>query len=263
MTKKFLTIIPVRLASTRLPNKPLANILGKSMIQRVYEQALKADLGKVIIACDGEEIAAEVKKFGGEFVITDPNLPSGTDRIYAAYQKFQNEDFDAIINLQGDLPNIAPHVIKAAAEASLEKDCDIATVASRIINESEITNPNVVKVAISFELSKQQAEKKDLGRALYFSRCPIPYSKENSKENVQENLVDYFHHIGIYAYKKTALEKFISLKPSALEKRESLEQLRALENDMKIFVKIVDAHPLSVDTKEDLEVVTNVIAKSE
>lgn len=251
MTKKFLTIIPVRLASTRLPNKPLANILGKSMIQRVYEQALKADLGKVIIACDGEEIAAEVKKFGGEFVITDPDLPSGTDRIYAAYQKFQNEDFDAIINLQGDLPNIAPHVIKAAAEASLEKDCDIATVASRIINESEITNPNVVKIAISFELSKQ----KDLGRALYFSRCPIPYSKEN--------LVDYFHHIGIYAYKKTALEKFISLKPSALEKRESLEQLRALENDMKIFVKVVDAHPLSVDTKEDLEVVTNVIAKSE
>jgi len=267
MTKKFLTIIPVRLASTRLPNKPLANILGKSMIQRVYEQALKADLGKVIIACDGEEIAAEVKKFGGEFVITDPNLPSGTDRIYAAYQKFQNEDFDAIINLQGDLPNIAPHVIKAAAEASLEKDCDIATVASKIINESEITNPNVVKVAISFELSKQQAEKKaekkDLGRALYFSRCPIPYSKENSKENFQENLVDYFHHIGIYAYKKTALEKFISLKPSALEKRESLEQLRALENDMKIFVKIVDAHPLSVDTKEDLEAVINMISKAE
>lgn len=263
MTKKFLTIIPVRLASTRLPNKPLANILGKTMIQRVYEQALKADLGKVIIACDGEEIAAEVKKFGGEFVITDPNLLSGTDRIYAAYQKFQNEDFDAIINLQGDLPNIAPHVIKAAAEASLEKDCDIATVASKIINESEITNPNVVKVAISFELSKQQAEKKaekkDLGRALYFSRCPIPYSKENSKEN----LVDYFHHIGIYAYKKTALEKFISLKPSALEKRESLEQLRALENDMKIFVKIVDAHPLSVDTKEDLEAVINMISKAE
>jgi len=267
MTKKFLTIIPVRLASTRLPNKPLANILGKSMIQRVYEQALKADLGRVIIACDGEEIAAEVKKFGGEFVITDPNLLSGTDRIYAAYQKFQNDDFDAIINLQGDLPNIAPHVIKAAAEASLEKDCDIATVASKIINESEITNPNVVKVAISFELSKQEAEKKDLGRALYFSRCPIPYSKENSKENFQENfqenLVDYFHHIGIYAYKKTALEKFISLKPSALEKRESLEQLRALENDMKIFVKIVDAHPLSVDTKEDLEAVINMISKAE
>jgi 3-deoxy-manno-octulosonate cytidylyltransferase (CMP-KDO synthetase) len=251
MTKKFLTIIPVRLASTRLPNKPLADILGKSMIQRVYEQAVKANLGKVIIACDGEEIANEVKKFGGEFVITDPNLPSGTDRIYAAYQKFRDEDFDAIINLQGDLPNIDPEVIRAAAESSLEAGCDFATVASKIINESEISNPNVVKIAISFE----GFEQKDLGRALYFSRCPIPYSKENS--------VDYYHHIGIYAYKKKALEKFISLKPSELEKRESLEQLRALENDMKIFVKIVKAHPLSVDTKEDLEVVTNVIFQNQ
>lgn len=240
MNKKILTIIPVRLASTRLPNKPLADICGKTMIQRVYEQALAADLGDVIIACDGAEIANEAKKFGAKFVITDPNLPSGTDRIYAGFKSFGG-DFDVIINLQGDLPNIDPRVIRAAAEAALRDDCDIATVASKIKNREEISNPNVVKIAMT-----------ENGRALYFSRCAIPYSKENSG--------DYFHHIGIYAYKKTALEKFVNLAPSSLERRESLEQLRALENDMRIFVKIVEAHPLSVDTKEDLEIVTKLIS---
>ncbi len=244
MPSKVLTIIPVRLASTRLPNKPLADICGKSMIQRVYEQALAADLGDVLIACDGEEIALEAKKIGAKFVITDPNLPSGTDRIYAAYKNF-GKDFDVIVNLQGDLPNIDPQVIRASADAALAHDCDIATVASKIKNESEISNPNVVKIAISFK-------EKNLGKALYFSRCPIPFSKTNE--------ADFYHHIGIYAYKKSALEKFVKLAPSTLEQRESLEQLRALENDMTIFVKVVEAHPLSVDTKEDLEIVTNLIA---
>lgn len=244
MIRKILTIIPVRLASTRLPNKPLADICGKTMISRVYEQAAKANLGDVLIACDGEEIAAEARKIGANFVITDPDLPSGTDRIYAAYKSF-GKDFDVIVNLQGDLPNIDPEVIKSAAEAAFTSDCDIATVASKIKNESEISNPNVVKIAISFK-------EKNLGKALYFSRCPIPYSKTNE--------ADFYHHIGIYAYKKTALEKFVKLEPSTLEKRESLEQLRALENDMTIFVRIVDAHPLSVDTKEDLEIVTKLIA---
>lgn len=237
MNKKILVAIPARLASTRLPNKPLADILGKSMIQRVYEQALAADLGDVVIACDGEEIANEAKKIGAKFVITDPKLPSGTDRIYAAW-KALGGDFGVIVNLQGDLPNIDPKVISAAAKAALNKDCDIATVASKIKNPDEITNPNVVKIA-----------RAESGRALYFSRSPIPY-----------NQGDYFHHIGIYAYKKSALEKFVNLAPSMLERRESLEQLRALENDLKIFVEIVDAHPLSVDTKEDLEAVTKAIA---
>ena len=246
MKNKVLTIIPVRLASTRLPNKPLADICGKSMIQRVYEQALAANLGDVVIACDGEEIAAEVKKFGGKFVITDPDLPSGTDRIYAAYKKFHGDDFDVIINLQGDLPNIDPQVIRAAAKAALENDCDIATVASKIKNDDEIHNPNVVKIAIAFK-------EEELGKALYFSRCPIPFSKDGTG--------NYYHHIGIYAYKNSALEKFVNLAPSILERRESLEQLRALENDMRIFVKIVDAHPLSVDTKEDLEVMIKLIGK--
>lgn len=245
MTKNFLIIIPARLASERLPKKPLADICGKSMIQRVYEQALAADLGEVLVACDGEEIAAEVKKFGAKFVITDPNLASGTDRIYAAFKNLENKNFAVIVNLQGDLPNIDPQVIRAAAEVALNQDCDIATVASKIKNTSEISNPNVVKIAIAFK-------EKNLGRALYFSRSAIPFSKNNSD--------DFFHHIGIYAYKKSALEKFVNLAPSMLEKRESLEQLRALENNMKIFVKIVDAHPLSVDTKEDLEIVRKILS---
>lgn len=244
MRNRILTIIPVRLASTRLPNKPLADICGKSMIQRVYEQALKANLGDVIIACDGEEIALEAKKIGAKFVITNPDLASGTDRIYAALKSQKDQDYDVIVNLQGDLPNIDPNVIVAAANSALNSDCDIATVASKIKNPSEITNPNVVKIAIAFGDEKS-------GSALYFSRMTIPYSKENSG--------DYFHHIGIYAYKKSALEKFVQLTPSPLEKRESLEQLRALENNMKISVAIVDAHPLSVDTKEDLEIVINLI----
>lgn len=246
MTEKILIIIPARLASSRLPNKPLADICGKTMIQRVYEQAMAAGLGEVIISCDGEEIAAEVKKIGAKFVITDANLPSGTDRIYAAFKSLKKNDFDVIVNLQGDLPNIDPQVIRAAAEAALNSDCDIATVASKIKNTSEISNPNVVKIAISFT-------EKNLGQALYFSRAPIPFSKNDA--------ADFYHHIGIYAYKKSALEKFVKLAPSMLEKRESLEQLRALENNMKIFVKIVDAHPLSVDTKEDLEIVRNLIAQ--
>ncbi len=240
MTNKILTIIPVRLASTRLPNKPLADICGKTMIHRVYEQAKFAGLGDILIACDGEEIAAEARKIGAKFVITDPDLASGTDRIYAAFKAYGSDDFDVIVNLQGDLPNIDPNVIRTAAEAVLNSDADIATVASKIKDRAEITNPNVVKIAIS-----------ETGSALYFSRSPIPYSKENSG--------DYFHHIGIYAYKKAALEKFVKLTPSPLERRESLEQLRALENNMKIAVKIVEDHPLSVDTKEDLEIIINLI----
>ena len=239
MKKKVIIIIPARLASTRLPNKPLAMIDGKTMIQRVYEQALKANLGEVFIATDGLEIGNEVKKFGGNYILTNPDLQSGTDRIYSAY-KLLKEDFDIIVNVQGDLPNIDPKVITECTNLALESDCDIATVASKITDISEINNPNVVKIALAQN-----------GLALYFSRSAIPFSK-----NINDA---YFHHIGIYAYKKNALEKFVNLTPSPLEKRESLEQLRALENGMKIAVKIVDAHPLSVDTQEDLDKVINLI----
>lgn len=234
---KILTIIPARLASTRLPNKPLADIFGKPMIVRVFEQAKMANLGEIIVACDCQEIATAVENAGGKAIITDPNLPSGTDRIFAAMLKMPNyQDFEVIVNLQGDLPTIDPKVIIAAAQAASQESVDIATVASVIKNMDEINNPNVVKIAIAF------LENPTLGQALYFSRSPIPHGAG-----------DYYHHIGIYAYKRKALERFVNLKPSKLEKRESLEQLRALENQMKIAVQIVEAHPLSVDTKEDLE----------
>ncbi len=240
---KILTIIPARLASTRLPNKPLADIMGKPMIVRVFEQAKKANLGEIVVACDSKEIKDAVENAGGKAIITDPNLPSGTDRIYAAMLQMPNyQDFEVIVNLQGDLPVIDPKVVEAAANAALRSDADIATVASVIKNESEITNPNVVKIAIAFD------ETKKFGQALYFSRASIPHGAG-----------DYYHHIGIYAYKRKALEKFVKLSPSNLEKRESLEQLRALENQMKIVVQVVDSHPLSVDTKEDLEAVINFL----
>jgi 3-deoxy-manno-octulosonate cytidylyltransferase (CMP-KDO synthetase) len=238
LDKKTLIIIPARLNSTRLPRKPLADICGKSMINRVYDKAIEANIGDVVIACDGDEIACEVKRFGGKFIITDPDLPSGTDRIYQAFKQVDNfNEFTDIINLQGDLPTIDSDLIKHASLA-LKEGCDIATIASRIKDKSEINNPSVVKIAIAFDNLNE-------GRALYFSRSAIPYSKEED--------ADYFHHIGIYAYKVKSLEKFVSLGLGDLEKRESLEQLRALENNMKIAVKIVDSHPLSVDTKEDLE----------
>jgi 3-deoxy-manno-octulosonate cytidylyltransferase (CMP-KDO synthetase) len=243
---KILIIIPARLASTRLPNKPLADIFGKTMIERVYLQALKAGLGEVCVACDGAEIADVINKSGGKAIITDPALPSGTDRIYAALEQVdaQNE-FDVVVNLQGDLPAIDPEVIRAAVNALINSDSDIATVASVIKNKSEITNPNVVKIAIAFN---DAADGNNKGSALYFSRSAIPYGSS-----------EYYHHIGIYAYRKSALMKFVSLKPSGLEKIESLEQLRALENNMKIKVQIVNSHPLSVDTKEDLEAIKKFI----
>ena len=246
LNKKFIIIIPARLASTRLPNKPLANILGKTMIRRVYEQALKAGIGEVYVACDGKEIAAEIESFGGKAIITNPDLHSGTDRVFAALKDIDKlNEFEVIINLQGDLPAVDPEVIRSAASALIESNADIATVASIIKEKNEILDPNVVKAVISFDRTK------DLGNALYFSRSAIPYNADK-----------YYHHIGIYAYKKSALEKFISLSPSKLEKTESLEQLRALENSMKIAVRIVDSYPLSVDTKEDLEEIKRVINNS-
>lgn len=246
MEDKIAIIIPARLASTRLPNKALANILGKTMIRRVYEKAMQVDGVKVFVACDNKEVLQEIENHGGVAILTDPNLPSGTDRVYAA-SKLIDEDFDVIVNLQGDLPNIDPAVINSAIEALKNSDADIATVASIITEKEEIKDPNVVKIAISFSEGDRKS-----GNALYFSRCPIPYDKNQS--------VPYYHHVGIYAYKREALEKFVALNPSILEKQESLEQLRALENNMKIAVQIVDSNPLSVDTREDLLSVIKLIS---
>ncbi|MBY0281828.1 MAG: 3-deoxy-manno-octulosonate cytidylyltransferase [Alphaproteobacteria bacterium] len=233
---KPIIVIPARLASTRLPNKPLAEIQGKPMILRVWEQAMAADIGEVIVACCGSEIADIITKAGGHAVLTNPNHPSGTDRIYEAIQSRLNISKDSIIvNLQGDLPTISKESLKAVLEPLQNSKVDIGTLAVPISDPKQIENPNVVKIALTFD-------KPNIGRALYFSRSAIPY-----------RATEYYHHIGIYAYRISSLARYVSLQPSPLEQTEKLEQLRALEDGMRIDVGIIGEVPHTVDTKEDLE----------
>ena len=225
-------IIPARLASTRLPNKPLALIGGLPMIVRVMKRAQAANIGRVVVACDGEEIAGAVRAAGGEAVITDADLPSGSDRIFQALTKIDpDKKHDIIINVQGDMPCLDPKIIGEVLLVLENPTVDIATLAAKITDEAEKTDHAVVKVAISAS-----------GKALYFSRATIPYGEGA-----------YYHHIGIYAYRREALEKFVALPPSPLELREKLEQLRALEAEMQIGIATTDTVPLGVDTLEGLE----------
>lgn len=225
-------IIPARMASTRLPNKPMALIGGLPMIVQVMLRAKASGVGRVVVACDGEEITKAVKDAGGEAVITDADLPSGSDRIFQALSKIDPEKkHDIIINVQGDMPCLDPKIIKKVFAVLENKEVDIATLAAVITDAAEKTDPAVVKIAMS-----------EQGRALYFSRATIPHGEGA-----------LYHHIGIYAYRRAALEKFVSLPPSSLELREKLEQLRALEAGMIIDVAVVDTVPLGVDTIEGLE----------
>jgi 3-deoxy-manno-octulosonate cytidylyltransferase (CMP-KDO synthetase) len=232
-------IIPSRLASTRLPNKPLADIMGKPMIIRVAEQATKANIGEVIIACGDQEILGVVKEHGFNGVLTDPKLQSGSDRVYEAYEKL-NLNAEVILNVQGDLPIISPKVIKQIYNQLIDSKTDIATAAAKIVDEEEKVNPNVVKAVIAKN-----------NHALYFTRSKCPYGEG-----------DLYHHIGIYAYTNAALKSFVALEQSPLERRESLEQLRALENGMTISVAIVDEVPIGVDTPADLEKARRFLAQS-
>ncbi|MBB4196894.1 3-deoxy-manno-octulosonate cytidylyltransferase [Rhodoblastus sphagnicola] len=234
--QKTLVVIPARLASTRLPNKPLADVCGEPMIVQVFRRALEAGVGPVLVATDGEEIAGAVRAAGGEAVITDPDLPSGSDRIAAALRLYDPaKRFDIIVNLQGDLPTIDPASVRASLAPLADPGVDIATLAARIFRVEERTDSNVVKVVGSPLSATRQ-------RALYFTRATAPWGEG-----------DLYHHIGLYAYRRAALEKFVALAPSALEKREKLEQLRALEAGMRIDVEIVETVPLGVDSPHDLE----------
>ncbi len=236
MSAKVLIVIPARLASTRLPNKPLADICGAPMIVEVLRRAMEAEIGPVLVAADGEEIAGAVRAAGGQALVTDPGLPSGSDRIFAALQKFDPErNFDAIVNLQGDLPTIEPASVRAALAPLQDEKVDIATLAARIVRAEERSDPNVVK-AVGAPIGPKRM------RALYFTRAAAPWGEG-----------DLYHHIGLYVYRRAALERFVALPPSTLERREKLEQLRALEAGMRIDVEIVDSVPLGVDTAEDLE----------
>lgn len=230
-------LIPARLASTRLPAKPLADIGGVPMIVRVLRQAEAAKLGPVAVAAGEADIVAAVEAAGGRAVPTDPALPSGSDRIHAALGILDpGGRHDVVINLQGDLPALDPAQIRAVAAALEDSGADIATLAAEITDPAERTNPSVVKAVVAWDGAGR------LGRALYFTRATAPTGEG-----------PLFHHVGLYAYRRAALERFVSLPPSLLETREKLEQLRALEANMSIAVACVDSVPLSVDTPADLE----------
>lgn len=235
--KNPVILVPARMGSTRLPNKPMAEIGGKAMIVHVWERAKEAGLGPVLVAAAEEEIIDVIKKAGGEAVLTDPNHASGSDRIFEALSKFDPASrYDAVINVQGDLPVLDPAIIRAAWDLLRKSNADITTLAAEITREEEKTNPNVVKVVAGFKAGERNA------RALYFTRATAP-----------ANEGPLYHHIGLYAYRREALAAFVKMPPGILEKREKLEQLRALEAGMRIDVALVDTIPLGVDTIEDLE----------
>jgi len=234
---KPIVLIPARMASSRLPGKPLADIAGRPMIVRVWERAVAAGVGPVLVAAAEREIVEAIEGAGGRAVLTAPDLPSGTDRIRAALETVDpGHAHDVVVNLQGDLPAIAPETIRAAVDALAATGADIATLAARIEDPADFDNPNVTKAIVAWGVGG------DVGRALYFTRARAPSGEG-----------PLFHHVGIYVFTRTALDRFVETQPSALEKRERLEQLRALEAGMTIAVARVDEVPLSVDTPDDLE----------
>jgi len=239
-----IVIVPSRMASTRLPGKPLADICGMPMIMQVWHRAKQAKIGNVLVAAAEDEIANIVRLAGGDAILTDANLPSGSDRVAQALAMRDVERrYEYIVNLQGDLPTIDPKAIRACLGAFLTHDADIATLVSQIDNEEEIANPNVVKAVTSF------TDGSSTGLATDFVR--------NVGSDMQ---APYWHHIGIYAYRRAALEKFVQLPVSQREKDRSLEQMRALDNGMKIAVSRVDTVPFGVDTPADLERARTMLA---
>jgi 3-deoxy-manno-octulosonate cytidylyltransferase (CMP-KDO synthetase) len=232
---RVLILIPARMAANRLPGKPLADIAGEPMIVHVLRRAQAAGIGPVAVATDSEAIAACVEKAGGRAVMTRADHGSGSDRVFEALQSMDpSGQTEIIVNLQGDLPTLAPADIVAALRPLADTGVDIATLAAEITDARERANPNVVKVVGSPVAPRRL-------RALYFTRADAPGGEG-----------PFYHHIGIYAYRRSALARFVSLPPSPLEHRERLEQLRALEDGMRIDVTVVDAVPLGVDTAEDL-----------
>jgi 3-deoxy-manno-octulosonate cytidylyltransferase (CMP-KDO synthetase) len=235
-SRDTIVVIPARMASTRLPGKPLADIAGTPMIVHVLQRAREAHVGEVVVATDSEAIAACVEKAGGSAIMTRMDHVSGSDRVYEAVLAADpHERCQVVVNLQGDLPTVEASDIRAALAPLADPAVDIATLAAEIVRADERTNPNVVKV-VGSPVSPQRL------RALYFTRATAPAGDG-----------PLYHHIGLYAYRRAALARFVALPPSPLELREKLEQLRALEAGMRIDVAVVGSVPLGVDTEEDLE----------
>ncbi|MER2519716.1 MAG: 3-deoxy-manno-octulosonate cytidylyltransferase [Bdellovibrionales bacterium] len=242
-------IIPSRMASTRLPGKPLADINGLPMIARVLKQAEASKVGPVIVACDDAQVKAAVEKAGGKAVLTKPDHPSGSDRIWEALNALEgNEAYDAVVNVQGDEPMLDPATIRAAWELLRNPETDIATLVDEFHDEQRKALPSMVKVAL--DVPPDAAKVGGKGRALYFSRQIIPSGDG-----------PIFHHIGLYAYRRDALAKFVAAPPSPLERREKLEQLRALSLGLRIDAAIVAEAHAGIDTPEDLERVRKALTR--
>lgn len=240
---RTLVLIPARMAATRLPGKPLLDIGGLPMIVHVLRRAEEAQIGRVAVATDTPEIASAVRAHGGEVVMTRPDHPSGSDRIYEALKQLDpGGKIEIVVNLQGDFPTISPGNIRDVLPPLADPAVDIATLAAQIHTEEEATNPNVVK-AVGSPIGPRRL------RALYFTRATAPTGDGPR-----------YHHIGLYAYRRAALERFVKLPPSPLEQQEKLEQLRALEAGMRIDVMIVDTVPRGVDTPADLETARRLLA---
>jgi 3-deoxy-manno-octulosonate cytidylyltransferase (CMP-KDO synthetase) len=242
---RILVLIPARMAASRLPGKPLLDIAGLPMIVHVLRSAEAAKIGRVAVATDTAEIAAAVTSHGGEAVMTRADHPSGSDRIYEALGALvPRREAEIVVNLQGDFPTILPDNIKSVLGPLADPAVDIATLAAEIHTEEESTNPNVVKM-VGSPLGAGRM------RALYFTRATAPWGDGPR-----------YHHIGLYAYRRAALERFVALPPSALEQQEKLEQLRAIEAGMRIDASIVATVPRGVDTPADLETTRQILAKS-
>ena len=231
-----IVLIPARMSATRLPGKPLADIHGAPMIVHVWRRAVAADVGPVWVAADDSRVVEAVVAAGGKAVMTRFDHPSGSDRVFEALGSVDADAVhDIVVNIQGDLPTIEPSVVRASLAPLADRAVDIATLATPITREQEKDDPNVVK-AIATELDSTRL------RALYFTRARAPWGEGR-----------LLHHIGLYAYRREALRRFVAAPPSPLERREKLEQLRALEMGMRVDVALVDTAPLGVDAPEDLE----------
>ena len=240
-----IVVIPARMASTRLPGKPLADINGVPMIVHVWQRAVAANVGQVLVAAAENEIAEVIRSAGGDAIVTDPALPSGSDRIAEALRlRDPGRHFSFVLNLQGDLPTIDSLSIQRCLAGLINEQADISTIAARIETEADVANPNIVK---AITLLSDERE--------------VAFARDFVREVLPEHAGPYWHHIGLYAYRRKSLEQFVALPVSAREAERKLEQMRALDNGMRIVVVRVETVPLGVDTPDELEIARQMLRK--